>query len=71
MDFPGGPVDKNLPSNAGDAGLIPCQGTKISHASGQLSPCTATRAQAPQEKPLCVQLDKAHALQVRASAAKK
>ena len=28
-DFPGGPVVKNLPSNAGDAGSIPCQETKI------------------------------------------
>ena len=23
-DFPGGPVDKNLPVKAGDMGLIPC-----------------------------------------------
>ena len=36
-DFPGGPVVKNLPSNAGDAGSIPGQGTKIPHAAGQLS----------------------------------
>ena len=28
-DFPGGPVVKNLPCNAGDAGLIPGWGTKI------------------------------------------
>ena len=41
-DFPGGPVVENLPSNAGHAGLIPSQGTKIPHATGQLSPCTAT-----------------------------
>ena len=45
-DFPGGPVVKNPPSKAGDAGLIPVQGTKIPHATGQLSPCIAT------EKPL-------------------
>ena len=38
-DFPGGPVVKNLPSNAGDAGSILGQGTKIPHAEGQLSPC--------------------------------
>ena len=44
-DFPDGPVVKNLPSNAGDAGLIPGWGTKISHAEGQL-----TEAQALQEK---------------------
>ena len=42
-DFPGGPVVKNLPSNAGDVGLIPGQETKISHASGQLSLHTTTR----------------------------
>ena len=34
-DFPGGPVVKNLPSNVGDAGLIPHQGIKIPHATGQ------------------------------------
>ena len=33
----GGPVFKNLPSNAGDVGLIPVWGTKISHAVEQLS----------------------------------
>ena len=31
-DFPGGPVVKTLPSNAGDIGSIPSQGAKISHA---------------------------------------
>ena len=41
-DFPGGPVIKNLPSNAGDAGSIPGRGTKIPHAVGQLSPHAAT-----------------------------
>ena len=35
QDFPGGPVVKNPPTNAGDMGLIPAG--KISHASGQLS----------------------------------
>ena len=39
-DFPGGPVVKNLPSNAGDAGSIPGQETKIPHAEEQLSPST-------------------------------
>ena len=33
---------KNLPCNAGDTGLIPGQGTRIPHAMGQLSLCTAT-----------------------------
>ena len=32
-DFPGGPVVKNLPSNGGDVGLIPDQGTKIPRAT--------------------------------------
>ena len=35
--FPGGPVVKNPPYNAGDAGSIPGQGTNIPHAAGQLS----------------------------------
>ena len=30
--FPGGPVVKNPPSKAGDAGSIPDWGTKIPHA---------------------------------------
>ena len=30
-DFPGGPVVKTLPSNAGDTSLIPGQGAKIPH----------------------------------------
>ena len=41
-DFPGGPVVKNLPSNAGGACSIPGQGTKIPHAAEQLSPCATT-----------------------------
>ena len=32
-DFPGGPVVKTSPSNAGGAGSIPGQGAKIPHAS--------------------------------------
>ena len=43
MGCPGGPVVKNPPSNAGYMGSVPGQGTKISHATGQLSPCTTTR----------------------------
>ena len=31
-DFPGGPVVKNPPYNAGDTGSIPSQGTKIPQA---------------------------------------
>ena len=42
QDFPGGPVVKDPPSNAGDVGSIPSQGTKIPQATGQLSPRTTT-----------------------------
>ena len=38
LGFPSGPVVKNPPADTGDMGLIPDQGTKIPHASGQLSP---------------------------------
>ena len=52
QDFPGGPVVKNLPANAGMAS-IPGPGTKIPRAAGEPSPCTITRACAPQqERPL-------------------
>ena len=60
-DFPGGPVVRNLPSNAGDMGSTPGLGTKIPRGLGQLSPpapqlerhphpatrttCTATKTQ--------------------------
>ena len=39
----GGPVVKNLPSHAGDKGSVLGQGTKTPHATGQLSPHSATR----------------------------
>ena len=42
-DFPGGPVVKNLPSNAEDACSIPGQGIKIPHTMGQIHPHAATR----------------------------
>ena len=38
---------KNLPSNAGDVGLIPGQGTKVPHATGQLSPHATTTEPTP------------------------
>ena len=41
-DFLGGPVVKNLPCNARDAGSTPGRGTKILHAVEQLSPDAAT-----------------------------
>ena len=40
-DFPGGPVVKNLPANAGDTGSIADPGRRHMPA-GQLSPCTMT-----------------------------
>ena len=36
--FPGGPVVKNPPYNAGDVGSIPGQGTKIPHATEPTKP---------------------------------
>ena len=41
--FPGGPVVKNLPCNAGDVGLISGRGTEVPHATEQLG----LRAAAP------------------------
>ena len=46
-DFPGGPVVESLPCNAGDVGLILGQGTRVPHAVGQLSPCTAITEEKP------------------------
>ena len=36
-DFPGGPVVKNLLSNAGNMGSVPGWGTRIPHATEQRS----------------------------------
>ena len=41
-DFPGGPVVKNPPSNIRDVKSIPDRGTKIPHATGQLSQWATT-----------------------------
>ena len=43
-DFPGGPVVKNPPSNARDAGSIPGRGPRIPYAAGQLGPHALTEA---------------------------
>ena len=40
-DFPHGLAVKNLPCNAGGVGAIPGHGTKISHATEQISLCQA------------------------------
>ena len=53
-DFPGGPVAKNPPSNAGDAGSIPGRGTKIPHAAEHLSPRTTTTELARLNQRACV-----------------
>ena len=47
-DFPGAPVVKNLPYNAGDGGSIPSEGAKIPHGLEQLNPCARTTETAPQ-----------------------
>ena len=41
---------KNPPSNIGDAGSVPGQGTKTPHATGQLSPCAVSKTQCSQKK---------------------
>ena len=57
-DFPGGPVVKNLPFNAGDTDSIPGQETKIPHALEQLSPCPiTTEAGHSKEDPPCLNQD--------------
>ena len=43
-DFPGGPVVKTLPSNAGDAGSTPDWRAKIPHASAAKKPQRKTEA---------------------------
>ena len=82
-DFPGGPVVKNLPSNAGDAGSNPGWRTKIPHDVGQLSPrttttepahpgaCTTTREKPVRckEEPVC-RNERSHMPQLRPDIAK-
>ena len=48
-NFPGGPVVKNPPCNAGDVGSVPGQGTEIPHDGGlvaKLCPTLATQRSA-------------------------
>ena len=45
---------KNPPSNAGDVGLIPGQGTKILNVLEYLSPCITTRESMPINRRSCV-----------------
>ena len=46
---------KNPPSDAGDAGSIPGQGTKIPHAAGQLSTHATTKDPGAATKTRCSQ----------------
>lgn len=69
-DSPGGPLVKNLPCNTRDAGSIPGQGTKISHAVGQLNLRVATREPVHHNKRSCITQQRSHELQLRPDAAK-
>ena len=70
-DFPGGPVVKNLPCNAGDAILISYRGTKIPDATEQLSPsttatepCAATESpRTAAEEPVCPRCQRSRYIQ--------
>ena len=53
-DFPGGPVVKNPPCNAGDRSLISGQGTNRPCATEQLNPCKAIREPVLCDKRSCV-----------------
>ena len=53
-DFPGGPVVKNLPCNAGDLGSIPGWSTKIPCATEQLSLCGTKREVQMMQQRTCV-----------------
>ena len=55
---------KNLPSNAGDLGLIPGQGSKIPHAE-QLSPHTATTEPPPRNERLGLLQGRSRVQQIR------
>ena len=67
-DFPYGPVVKNPPSNARDAGSIPGQGTKIPRAVEQQSPHATIRICAP--KKISHMTHRSHMPQLRPDTAK-
>ena len=50
-NFPGGPVVKNPPCNAGGETSIPGWGTKIPHATRKGSPRTSARSVSTREVP--------------------
>ena len=77
QDFPGGSVAKDPHSNAGHMSLIAGRGTKIPHATGQLSWHNATIEPAchNKESTLCnershMQQPRSHAPQLRPDAGK-
>ena len=49
-DFPGGPVVKIPPSNAGDTGSVPGWGIKIPHALGATKPIHQNKELMPPNK---------------------
>ena len=69
-DLPGGPLVKNLPCNARDAGSIPGRGTKISHAVEQLNRRATTREPVHHNKGSRMTQQRSHVLQLRPDAAK-
>ena len=62
-DFPGGPVVKDLPCDAGNTGSIPDRKAKIPHAMEQLSLRTAPTDPSRHE-------ERAHRRQLRPEAAR-
>ena len=61
QDVPGGPVVKNVPSNAGDLGLIADWGTKIpqdAHLRWPLSQCLQLLNPHATNKTQCSQINK-------------
>ena len=64
-DFPGGPMVRNPPCSAGEAGSIPGLGTKISHAVEQLRLHARIESAYVTEKEPHVTQWKPHVLQLR------
>ena len=69
-DSPGGPLVKNLPCNARDAGSIPGRGTKISHAVEQLNRHATAREPVHHNKGSRMTQQRSHVLQLRPDVAK-
>jgi len=69
--LPSGPGVKNPPCNAGDVGVIPGQGTKIPHATGQLSLSAATTEPKSQNKRFRRMQQRSRVLQQRLNTAKE